>query len=123
MEFLLIVVVPGVLGGVVTALVLLWFHAHHLSTAGGPPLEAPSPAAINMARIRVQGVGGLGLVAMAVAVAIGVPRIRLTMAVALALGIALALVLIAMRQRMGPLPSSSRRSGAHSWWWPTDRLK
>jgi hypothetical protein len=68
---------------------------------------------INMARIRVTGLGGLGMVAMAVTVAIFVPRIRLTMAIALVLGAALAAVLIGFRRKQGPL-GSNNLPGAHS---------
>ena len=57
MEPLLMIVLPGVLGGVVLALVL--------ARLGGSPerppavgrLEPPSTSIINMARIRVTGVG------------------------------------------------------------------
>ena len=40
-------------------------------------LESPSPSLINMANIRIEGVGGLGMVAAVVAVAVTDPRIRL----------------------------------------------
>jgi hypothetical protein len=106
MEPLLIILVPGVLGG----LVLAWFIAGRRK--GTAPtfvprrLEAPSPSLINMAHIRVEGIGGLGMVAAVVAVAIADSRIRLATILALVLGTGLALVLIAMRRRNGSLPSS-----------------
>ena len=48
-------------------------------------LELPSPTLINMAHIRVEGVGGLGLVAAVLAVAAFDPRIRLAILGAAAL--------------------------------------
>jgi len=67
------------------------------------PLLPPSTDMINMARIRVAGVGGLGMVAMSLVVAAFVPSIRFSMAIACALGVVLAAVLIAFRRRKGPL--------------------
>ena len=112
MEPLLIILVPGLLGGVFVA----WF-ASRLRAAEDVPgrrLEAPKPGLINMARIRVNGIGGLGMVAMATTVALFVPRIRTTIIIALVLGIALAVLMIAQRRRRGPLDSTSHHPGAHS---------
>jgi hypothetical protein len=69
-------------------------------------LAAPTPALINMAHIRVEGIGGLGMVAAVIAVAIADSRIRLALIIALVLGVGLALALIALRRRAGPLPSA-----------------
>lgn len=113
MEPLLIIILPGVLGGIVLALLMTRFSFGSEGEAQASPLEAPSTSVINMARIRVVGVGGLGLVAMAVTVAIFVPRIRSSMILAFLLGVALATALIALRRRKGPL-SSSNDPGAHS---------
>jgi hypothetical protein len=121
-EFLLIVVIPGLLGGILTAFLL----ARYRERPGTPhvrPLAAPSPGLINMAHIRIEGIGGLGLVAVSIAVAIQVPRIRMTMAVALALGTVLGTVLIALRRRRGPLATSSQHPGAHSSWWVAGHLR
>ena len=68
-------------------------------------LELPSPSLINMANIRIEGLGGLGMVAAVVAVAVADPRIRLATIAAAVLGAGLALVLIAMRRGTGALPS------------------
>jgi hypothetical protein len=68
---------------------------------------------INMARIRVDGFGGLGLFAMALAVAMFVPRIRVEMGIALILGVLLAAALILLRRRRGPLTSTNDHPGAH----------
>ena len=113
MEPLLIVIVPGLLGGILVALLIARL-ARPSSVAVTERLAAPSPGLINMARIRVDGVGGLGMVAMAATVAIFVPRIRITMAIAAMLGAALAALLIARRSREGPLASSSHHAGAHA---------
>jgi hypothetical protein len=61
-------------------------------------LAAPNPAVINMASIRVEGIGGLGMVAAVVTVALTDPRIRLAILLAAVLGAGLALVLIAWRR-------------------------
>jgi hypothetical protein len=106
MEPLLIILVPGLFGGLVLALLIA------ARRQGTPPtfvprrLAAPSPALINMAHIPVEGVGGLGIVAAVVAVAVSDPRIRLATILASVLGAGLALALIAMRRRTGALPSS-----------------
>ena len=121
MEPLLIILVPGLAGGLLLAL----FLAHHDPRPADPPaarrpLEPTSPGLINMAHIRVDGIGGLGMVAMASAVAIAVPWIRLSVALGLILGAATAAALIVRRRKTGPLPSSSRHGGAHSDSWAWD---
>jgi hypothetical protein len=114
MEPLIVVLVPGVLGGIVLAVLILRLRFGARSPAPDARLEPPSPSLINMAHIPVQGLGGLGMVAMAIVVAIFVPRIRLSMIAAVLLGVALAAVLIAARRRTGPLSSSGRSPGAHA---------
>jgi len=69
---------------------------------------------INIASIRVAGVGGLGLVAMALALAWAIPRIGQTVALGAALGMGLAVVLILWRRRAGPIPTSGSRMGANT---------
>jgi hypothetical protein len=124
MEPLLIILVPGIAGGI-----LLAFYLAHRPVR--PAVDAPavrralpptSPSLINMARIQIDGVGGLGMVAMALAVAISVPWIRLSIAVSLVLGGVVAAALIG-RRRSGPLASSSRHAGAHSDSWAWDDPK
>lgn len=61
--------------------------------------EPISTDPINIAHIRVAGVGGLGLVAMAAIVAWYVPGIRIATLVALGAGATLAIALIAWRRR------------------------
>jgi hypothetical protein len=106
MEPLLIILVPGVLGGVVLALLIAGHRKGTPPTFVPRRLAAPSPALINMSRIQVEGLGGLGMVAAVVVVAVSDPRIRLAIIMASVLGVGLALVLIAMRRRTGALWSS-----------------
>ena len=105
MEPLLLILGPGLVGGLVLALLIAGRRQGTPSTVVPRRLAAPSPALINMAHIQVEGVGGLGLVAVAVAVAVADPRIRLALIVAAVFGTGLALVLIALRRRTGALPS------------------
>src|SRR5689334_18971327 len=106
MEPLLIVLIPGILGGLVLSVLIARNRRGTPATFVSRPLDAPSPALINMAHIKVEGLGGLGLVAAVTAVAIADPRIRLAMIVALVLGGGLALFLISTRRRTGAMPSS-----------------
>jgi hypothetical protein len=69
---------------------------------------------INVARIRVAGIGGLGLLAMALIVAFYIPRIGQTLTVGAIAGVALAAVLILLRRKTGPLPASGGRPGANT---------
>ena len=121
MEPLLIILIPGIAGGLLVALVLALRPARPAVSAPAVRRALPptSPSLINMARIQIDGVGGLGMVAMALAVAISVPWIRLSIAVSLVLGAVVAAVLIGWR-RSRPLASSSRHAGAHSDSWAWD---
>ena len=99
MEPLFVILVPGLLGGLVLALLIAGHRQKTPSTVVSRPLAAPSPSLINMAHIPVDGVGGLGIVAAVVAVAVVDPVIRIAVIVAAVLGTGLALSLIAMRRR------------------------
>jgi hypothetical protein len=114
MEALLMIVVPGLIGGVVMALVFSRMHGRQDVGPRASRLEPPTANFINMANIRVAGVGGLGLVAMATTLAIFMPVIRFAMTTALVLGVGMAIVLIVRRRRTGPLPSGGQHPGAHS---------
>jgi hypothetical protein len=105
MEPLLIILVPGLFGGIVLAVLIALNPFGIRSNLVPRRLAPPSPALINMAHINVEGVGGLGMVASVVMVAVWDPRIRVAMIIAAVFGGVLALVLIAMRQRTGGLPS------------------
>jgi hypothetical protein len=114
MEPLLFVLVPGVLGGIILA-VLLGSRWIDFRTSGVERrLEPTSPSLINMARIPVQGGGGLGIVAAVIAVAIADPRIRVAIGIAALLGVVLAAVLIARRRERGPLSSGGGDSASPS---------
>jgi hypothetical protein len=106
----LLILLPGLLGGLVLALLIALNRAitwpRTPSVVVSRRLASPSPSLINMANIRIEGVGGLGMVAAVVAVAVTDPRIRLATIMAAVLGIGLALLLIVIRRRNGALPSS-----------------
>ena len=112
MEPLLMVVVPGVLGGIVLAFLIARIRVHGLPRRERP-LDRPNPGQINIARIRIDGVGGLGMVAMAGAVAIAQPGVRAAMALALVLSVPLAVALIVRTRRAGVFPSGNE-PGAHA---------
>ncbi|MEP6915131.1 MAG: hypothetical protein ABJC89_05770 [Acidobacteriota bacterium] len=114
MEPLLIILVPGVLGGAMLALLIRFNWRRAPSTVVPRRLEAPTPTLINMAHIKVEGVGGLGMVAVVVIVALSEPSIRLATIVGAVLGAALALVLIAKRRHDGGLPSVGDGPGDRS---------
>ena len=106
MDPFLIILIPGLFGGLVLALLIAATGRGTSPTFVPRRLAAPSPTLINMARIRVEGVGGLGMVGAVVIVALTDSRIRLATIMALVLGGGLALILIAMRRRTGSLPSA-----------------
>ena len=123
MEPLLIILIPGIAGGLLVAFFLVYRPARPAVSAPVVRRTLPptSPSLINMARIQIDGVGGLGMVAMALAVAISVPWIRLSVSVGFVLGAVVAAALITWRRRRsGPLTSSSRHGGAHSDSWSWD---
>jgi hypothetical protein len=114
MDPVLMMLIPGVLGGVVIAVLLRRVPLSGDTGLVAPPTGEPlSSGAINMSHIRVAGEGGLGLVAIAVASAIFVPRIGQTIGLGFVLGAVLAVALVAWRRHAGPLPSSGKRPGAH----------
>ena len=113
MEPLVIVLVPGLVGGFVLAMLMARKHIN-LRPSGAGRLEPPSPSLINMAHIRVQGGGGLGIVAAVIAVAVFDPRIRLMIGFAVLCGGVVGAVLIMRRRADGPFPSGPDGSGPHS---------
>lgn len=106
MEPVLIILIPGLLGGLVLALLIARTRLGTAPTFVPRRLSSPSPGLINMAHIKVEGIGGLGMVAAVVLVAVADPRIGLATILASVLGSGLAMVLIAMRRRTGALPSN-----------------
>ena len=109
-----VLVVLGFLGGLVVALFIRLLGRRTDRTADAFAGEPRSTDVINIARIRVAGVGGLGLVAMALTVAWGVPRIGQTVGIGFVLGAICGVVLILRSRGHGPMPSSGRRSGANT---------
>jgi len=100
METALVLMFPGLLGGLILAAVLARLNrtpSSNLSRRSN--LEPISPDVINMAHIRVAGVGGLGMMAAALIIAINVPEIGFALLVAVVLGVITAVWLIAYRSR------------------------
>jgi hypothetical protein len=114
MDPVILIVVPGLIGGAAIAIFIALQRRRSGERTSDRFSDDPSTDVINMARIRVAGVGGLGLIAMAAVVAWFVPRIGQTLLIGLVLGVVLAGVLILRRWRSGPMPSSGRRSGANA---------
>jgi hypothetical protein len=98
MEPLFMILIPGLFGGLVLALIIKVIKRRPPSVVVPRSLEAPSPALINMAHIKVEGIGGLGMVAAVIAVAISDRRLRVVTLAALLLGGGLALLLIYYRR-------------------------
>jgi hypothetical protein len=116
MEPFALVIIPGFIGGLIIALLFARLNRTSkrgvaFDAFGHEPLSAD---VINIARIRVAGIGGLGLVAMAVVVAIAIPRIGQSLAIGLVLGALFAVILVVWRKGAGPMPSSGRRAGANT---------
>jgi hypothetical protein len=107
------VLVAGVVGGLAVAFLISKLQRPSTSAADPYP-GMPATDVINMAHIRVAGVGGLGLVAMCAAVAIGVPPIGQSIALSAVLGAVFAFWLIAKRRKAGPMPTSGKSSGANN---------
>ena len=101
MDPLVIILVPGIVGGAVIAVLIYALQRRGDRVAASSPFDRLpiSTDVINMAHIRVAGIGGLGLVAMAAVVALVVPRIGQTLAVGMVLGGFLALALIVVHRR------------------------
>jgi hypothetical protein len=99
MEPLLIVLLPGFVGGLVLALLIAANPRKSPATFVPRRLAAPSPSLINMAHIPVEGVGGLGMVAAVLAITILEPHIRFATILAAVLGAGFAFLLIALRRR------------------------
>jgi hypothetical protein len=98
METALALMLPGLLGGIVLAAVLARLNRTPSSTLSRrSALEPVSPDVINMAHIRVAGVGGLGMMAAALIIAINLPEIGFAMLIAAVLGVFTACGLIAYR--------------------------
>jgi hypothetical protein len=111
MEPLLIILIPGLFGGLLLSFFIARNRRGTAATFVPRRLEAPSPSLINMSSIKVEGLGGLGMVAAVIAVAIADPRIRLAVIIAGVLGGGLALFLIRARRSSGGLHSGDGPDG------------
>ena len=110
--------VSALIGGSLVAAVMILVDrrrsGRHQHDAFAKSVEAGTTDVINIASIRVAGVGGLGLVAMALLLALTIPRIGQSLALGAVLGCGLALALILWRRRFGPIPTSGARMGANT---------
>ena len=118
MELMAWIILLGMAGGVVFSLLMLIVHrlrpGQPQFDAFARAAEAPRADVINIASVRVSGVGGLGLVAMAATLAWAIPRIGETMVLGAVLGSLLAAAMILWRRRVGPMPTSGGRFGANT---------
>jgi hypothetical protein len=97
---LVTLLLPALLGGLVLAGLLQWLNRRPSSgVVRQSMLEPMSPDLINMAHIRVAGVGGLGMVGAVVVTAISLPQIGIALSAAVGFGAAMAAGLVAYRAR------------------------
>jgi hypothetical protein len=110
----LALMLPALVGGVVLAGLLRFLNRRPSSgVAVQSRLEPMSPDLINMAHIKVAGLGGLGMVGAVLVTAIALPQIGVAMIAGVGAGAALAAGLVAYRIRStfgdaghdGPPPS------------------
>ena len=114
METALALMLPGLLGGLVLAAVLARLNRTPSTKLNRRSELAPiSPDVINMAHIRVAGVGGLGMMATALIIAFNLPEIGFALLIAVALGAITAVSLIVYRSR-----SSQSGGGGYNDWPP-----
>jgi hypothetical protein len=115
MSALLFVLVAGFLGGLAIALLFTKLKGRFF-TQPAPDVFVGAPATdvINMAHIRVAGIGGFGLVMAALATTLEIPQIRRSLAMGLVFGILFAAILIWRRRKVGPMTSSGKGMGANT---------
>lgn len=103
METGLALMLPGLVGGLVLAVVLARLNRTPSSTERGRSALMPiSPDMINMSHIRVAGVGGLGMMAVSLIVAVNIPEIGFALLIAAVLGGVIGGGLIVYRSRSNP---------------------
>ena len=110
---LILSVIVGLAGGLVLAMILAWWQRTPAETEV-VRREPLSTDVINMAHIKVAGVGGLGLIATGIIVAVYIPSIGRPLLAGVSLGALLAFILIVRRRQTGPIPSRSERGGANT---------
>src|SRR4051812_14546505 len=97
---LIALLLPAVVGGLLLAGVLAGLNRRPSSgVVMRSALEPMSPDLINMAHIRITGIGGLGMLGAAVVTAIALPQIGVALVASFAFGAAIAVGLIAYRRR------------------------
>ena len=115
MASIFFVVLSGLLGGIGLAVLFSKIKRARSGPDASDVFEgAPATDIINMAHIRVAGVGGLGLVLVALATAVDIPQIRQSVGLGLVLAVPFAIGLILWRRRSGPMPSSGGQMGANT---------
>lgn len=118
MEFMYLLFVVGIAGGLVIAIVLRTLGVHRQGWTRSDAFAERSGVngsdVINVSSIKVAGLGGLGLVGVSFTLAWTFPRIGQTMLLGAILGAAMAAFWIYRRRRIGPLPTSSGRLGANT---------
>ena len=100
MDLAFALVLPGLAGGLLIAGLLARLNRRPSSgLARRSTLDPISPDVINMAHIRVAGVGGLSMMAAGVVIAINLPEIGLSLLAGVGLGAVIAIGLIRYRSR------------------------
>jgi Na+/H+ antiporter NhaD/arsenite permease-like protein len=112
----LALVLYGVIGGALVAVVLVRLHrrAHHELDDRVAHIEQLSLDVINFSNLQVIGFGGFALVIMCALVAIVLPPVGMSLATGAFVGTVIALVLISRRRKHGPISSSSHAPGANT---------
>lgn len=94
------ILVAAVGGGLLAGLLTLTNRKVSSTVVTRSAIEPLSPDAINMAHIKVEGIGGLGLMAAGVIVAISLPEIGVSLLAGVGLGAGIAVGLIAYRSHV-----------------------
>ncbi|HEY2435244.1 MAG TPA: hypothetical protein VGI12_21415 [Vicinamibacterales bacterium] len=93
-------VLPALVGGLLLAGVLVCLNRRPSSgVVTRSPLEPMSPDLINMAHIRIAGLGGLGMLGAVVVTALALPEIGVALAASVGIGAAIGAGLVAYRSR------------------------
>lgn len=113
---ILFVVAFGIIGGLALALGAIRLDKRFRGPAGSDEFTRRplSTDVINMASIKVAGLGGLCLVVLCAAIAIEIPQIGRSVLTGFVLGGALAALWIVRGREAGPMPSSGARPGANT---------
>ena len=112
----LVVVLYGVIGGAIVALVLVRLHRRAKIDLDNrlAHIEQISLDVVNFSNLQVVGFGGFALVVMCALVAVVLPLVGISLGIGCAAGTTIAVFLIARRSKDGPISSSSRAPGANT---------